>query len=79
MPRQKKYGEVVNDHQIAIARKFEEFGHILAVYREEDLQAKIEQLKSFTPRPRSNNTEAIISKISGFVSCLNQSAYKSYV
>ncbi len=74
MPRQKKYGEVVNNHQIAIARKFEEFGHILAVYREEDLQAKIEQLKSFVPRPRTNNTEAITNRISEFLSCLNQSA-----
>ena len=74
MPRQKKNGEVVNDHQIAIARKFEELGHILAVYREEDLQAKLEQLKSFVPRPRTNNTEAIINKISEYLSCLNQSA-----
>ena len=74
MPRQKKYGEVVNDHQLAITKKFEEFGHILAVYSEKDLQAKIEQLKSFVPRPRTNNTEAIINKISEFLSYLNQSA-----
>jgi UDP-N-acetylglucosamine transferase subunit ALG13 len=73
MPRQKKYGEVVNDHQIAIARKFEEFGHILAAYSNEDLQAKIKQLKSFVPMPRTNNTKEIINKISEFLSCLNQS------
>jgi UDP-N-acetylglucosamine transferase subunit ALG13 len=74
MPRQKKYGEVVNDHQIAIAKKFEESGHILAAYSDEDLQDKIEQLKSFVPRPRTNNTEEIVNKISEFLSCLNQSA-----
>jgi len=74
MPRQKKYGEVVNNHQVAIARKFEESGHILAAYGEEDLPKKIKELKSFIPRLRTNNSEVIINKISGFLSCLNQSS-----
>ena len=29
MPRMKKYGEVVNDHQIDIAKKFEQLGYLL--------------------------------------------------
>ena len=29
MPRLKKYGEVVNDHQRAIAKKFEQLGYLL--------------------------------------------------
>lgn len=74
MPRQKKYGEAVNDHQIAIAKKFEEFGHILVVYQEENLPAKIEELKSFVPQPRRTNTKAVISKISEFLNSVNPSA-----
>lgn len=72
MPRQKKYGEVVNDHQIAIAKKFEEFGHILVAYREDDLPKKIEQLKYFIPQPRTNNTKIIINRISDFLSSINK-------
>jgi len=30
--RLKKHGEVVNDHQVAIAQRFEQLGHILAAY-----------------------------------------------
>jgi len=74
MPRQKKYGEVVNDHQLTIAKKFEESGHILVAYGEEDLPRKIKELKSFVPQQRSSNSEVIISRISGFLSCLNQSS-----
>ena len=67
MPRQKKYGEVVNNHQFAIAKKFEESGHLLVAYVEDDLPKKITELKSFVPRPRSSNSEVIISRISGFL------------
>ena len=72
MPRRRKYGEVVNDHQVAISKKFEESGHLLAAYREEDLPKKIVELKSFVPRQRSSNSDVIINRISGFLSCLNQ-------
>lgn len=71
MPRQKKYGEVVNNHQVAIAKKFEEFGHILVAYQVEDVPNKIEELKSFVPAPRTSNSKAVISRISGFLSSIN--------
>ena len=32
MPRLRRYAEVVNDHQVAIAQRFEQLGHILAAY-----------------------------------------------
>ena len=72
MPRRRKYGEVVNDHQVAISKKFEESGHLLAAYREEDLPKKIVELKSFVPRLRYSNSDIIINRISEFLSCLNQ-------
>ncbi len=49
MPRLKKYGEAVNNHQLVVARKFEELGHILVAYNEHNLAEKIKQLKSFVP------------------------------
>ena len=73
MPRQSKYGEVVNNHQVAIAKKFEESGHVLVAYMPDDLPRKIKELKSFVPRPRRGNSKVIIKKISEFLNCLNQS------
>ena len=67
MPRLKKYGEVVNDHQVAIARKFEQLGHILAAYQEEQFPQKIIELKSFIPRKRHIQTEAIANRIAKFL------------
>ena len=67
MPRRKKYGEVVNDHQVAIAKKFERSGHILVAYQQEDIPAKIKELKSFIPKPRTNQTEAFVEKIVCFL------------
>lgn len=70
MPRIKKYGEVVNNHQVAIAKKFEERGHILAAYETRDLPQKIDALKSFVPRPTRNDAEAVIARISKFLNAL---------
>jgi UDP-N-acetylglucosamine transferase subunit ALG13 len=71
MPRLRKYSEVVNDHQVAIARKFEELGHILAAYKTDDLPEKIENLKSFVPRPRKSQAESVAERISRFLTQLN--------
>ncbi len=67
MPRLKKYGEVVNDHQMAIAKKFEQLGHILVAQTEKELAEKIKQLKCFVPRPRENQTQAVVDRIAGFL------------
>lgn len=67
MPRLKKYGEVVNDHQLGIARKFEEFGHILVAYDEFQIPEKIKQLKTFIPRQRSACPQTIAESIGNFL------------
>ena len=67
MPRLKKYGEVVNDHQLAIARKFEQLGHLLVAYDEEQLSEKMKALKSFVPQKRRANCEAVVARISDFL------------
>jgi beta-1,4-N-acetylglucosaminyltransferase len=67
MPRLKKYGEVVNDHQVAIAQKFEELGYLLAAYEAEGLQKGIRNLKSFMPRQRTANPQAVANRIRCFL------------
>ncbi|MCK4793401.1 MAG: hypothetical protein KAV87_57260 [Desulfobacteraceae bacterium] len=68
MPRLKKYDEVVNDHQVAIARRFKELGHILVAYNEHNLAEKIKQLKSFVPRQRKSQPQAVADRIARFIS-----------
>jgi beta-1,4-N-acetylglucosaminyltransferase len=67
MPRRKKYGEVVNDPQVALAEEFESLGHILVAHDAAELGAKLTQLKSFTPQPRVASAGAIVERIDGFV------------
>lgn len=70
MPRRKKYGEVVNDHQVDTARKFEELGHILVAYDESELAEKIKLLKTFIPKPRNPNRQGVIDRISQYLKVL---------
>ena len=67
MPRLKKYREVVNDHQLAIVRKFEELGYLLAAYQAEDFPKKVRQLKDFVPRKRQTQVEAVAGRVAGYL------------
>jgi len=68
MPRRSQYGEVVNDHQVHTARKFEQLGHILAAYEADELPVKIDLLKTFVPKPRIPNRQGVIDRIQRFLS-----------
>lgn len=70
MPRQRKYGEVVNDHQLAIAKRFEQLGHVLVAYEAEELPKKMEQLKTFVPLKRKTTPEAVTQRIALFLHSL---------
>ncbi len=70
MPRLQKYGEVVNDHQIATAKRFEELGHILVAYDVEDLPDGIRRLKNFVPRKRQANPRVVADRIGRFLDIL---------
>jgi UDP-N-acetylglucosamine transferase subunit ALG13 len=67
MPRRKKYGEVVNDHQVTLAIKYEALGHILLARDEMELADKVAGLKSFVPRPRKVDPEAVARRIDVFL------------
>jgi UDP-N-acetylglucosamine transferase subunit ALG13 len=67
MPRQRKYGEVVNDHQLAIAKGFEEAGYILVANEADDIIMKIKQLKTFVPRQRNSQHQMVANRIAQFL------------
>jgi beta-1,4-N-acetylglucosaminyltransferase len=67
MPRQRKYREVVNDHQAGLADRFEALGHILVARDEFHLKTKVEQLRLFRPRVRQANPSAVARKIDDFL------------
>ncbi len=67
MPRRKKYNEVVNDHQIAIAKKFEERGYLLAAHDTNGLQKAIQELMHFMPRQRAASSYAVANRIRCFL------------
>ena len=70
MPRLRRYGEVVNDHQVDIARKFGQCGYLLAAYDIEELPEKIQSLKSFVPQKRNTQSEKVAERISKFLNQL---------
>ena len=63
MPREKKYGEIINDHQIHTAEAFAKKGHVQVARTPADFKAKIIELKSFVPTERRCNTDAIVGFI----------------
>jgi UDP-N-acetylglucosamine transferase subunit ALG13 len=76
VPRLKKYGEVVNDHQLAIAKRFEAEGYLLAAFNEENIPDKICELRNFIPEKRISTSEALIQRISKFLNSINKEFYE---
>jgi len=71
MPRLKEYREVVNNHQLSIAKMFELSGYLLAAYSPSDVAEKIRQLENFVPRKRKPQVENVSREIAGFLSQFN--------
>lgn len=67
MPRLRKYGEHVNDHQVSTARKFESLGYVLAAYRTQDLICGMDRLRTFRPRSRRAQTDLVVTYIKSFL------------
>lgn len=67
MPRLKRYGEVVNDHQVAIAKRFELLGHVLVAYEAKELPKKIKQLRTFVPCKREAQRQVVTERITRFL------------
>lgn len=67
LPRLKRYHEVVNDHQVATARRYADLGHVLVAYDEREIPSVLERLSGFRPTPRHVNVDGIAARIGGFL------------
>ena len=67
MPRRKRYGEVVNDHQVDIAEKFAQLGHVLVAHGPDELPEMLTRLRTFVPAPRAVDCSAVIDRIAAFL------------
>lgn len=74
MPRRPQYKEVVNDHQAALADKFEAQGYLLAAQDETQLRQKVGRLQGFVPRARQANPEAVADRIVDFLTAVRERA-----
>jgi UDP-N-acetylglucosamine transferase subunit ALG13 len=63
LPRLKRYGEHVNDHQLHTALKFEELGCVLVAHDTADLPACCARLKTFRPATRSANVKGLAGRL----------------
>ena len=67
IPRLKKYGEHVNDHQLQIIENFSESGYILAAYEVEDLEYVLSKAHEFEPQKYESNTNHMIELVRTFI------------
>lgn len=67
LPRLKKYGEVVNDHQIGTARRFELLGYILVAHNTKELAVQLKELTVFRPRERQVDPHLVVDCIKNFL------------
>ena len=67
MPRLARFKEVVNDHQLHIARNFAKQGHLLVANNPNELKEKVIQLKTFIPRPRETQVNQVVHRITAFL------------
>lgn len=67
VPRQKKYGEHVNNHQLQIAKKFEQDGYVKYALELNELGNIILEMKDFKPKKFENNKSKVVSIVENFI------------
>lgn len=67
VPRLRKYGEHVNDHQIQIVKDFNDKGYIIGIENVEDLKEAIIKSKTFEPVKYQPNNQKMLKIIENFI------------
>lgn len=67
VPRLKKYGEHVNDHQKQIVENFDKQGYIKGVFDIANLKQEIKQIDNFKPKKFISNTQSIIHIVENYI------------
>lgn len=68
LPRLKQFSEVVNNHQVALANKFSEMGHLIMADREDQVLEKLGKLLDFQPRARETQVDIVQERLGQFLS-----------
>lgn len=62
VPRLKRYGEHINDHQLQVIQKMTMQGYILSCEDENEIVAKLKEAEKFKVKEYTSNTEKFIVK-----------------
>ncbi|MBQ8042988.1 MAG: hypothetical protein IJ272_02410 [Clostridia bacterium] len=61
VPRLKKYGEHINDHQLQVIQKMTEDGYILSCEDENEIADKVREAENFVVKEYTSNTDNFIA------------------
>lgn len=61
VPRLKKYGEHINDHQLQVIQKMTNDGYILSCEDENEIADKVREAENFVVKEYTSNTENFIA------------------
>lgn len=67
VPRLKKYDEHVNNHQLQIARRFEQEGYVKYVINLKNLEKVIKSMDTFIPRKYESDESNVITIIENYI------------
>ena len=67
IPRLAKYGEHVDDHQIQLIKEFTDMNFISAAYDMNELEEKMEEIKTKGFNTYKSNTDVLINDITEFI------------
>lgn len=67
VPRKKMYKEHTNDHQVQIAKEFEEKKYVISVYDLNKLSLAIKDIKKFVPQKYESNSENFKNSIKNYI------------
>ncbi len=67
LPRQRRFAEHVNDHQVATARKYAALGHVLVAFDESEIPSALMRLPGFVPVPRRVNVTGVAQRVDLFL------------
>ena len=66
VPRFKKFGEQIDDHQLPFARKLDEFGLVRTVWEIEDLAEAIDAARGRVVEQKTSQASKIVSFLEGY-------------
>lgn len=78
VPRQSKYGEHNNDHQLEIAEKFENDGHVIYLRDLKKLDKAIKDIKNFKPTELNHNKE-MLDTIESFIDNIGKTKKRKFL